>query len=250
MGVRQRRCSAHRIPFFRAPLECGLATHAGSGAGASPSERCTSSYDGRWRMRWRSQQQGLLRYNCADSLDRTNAASYFGAVQVGVQDCGGGSGPIARVPARACDAPFDDSAVGTLLSKQALTKAVRSRASGAWIAAARQAVDAGDANARHVWSRLQVLVEQCRRLGLVVEDGGRERRAAAERSAARRQRDAASGGGVDIGSIHARVKDMMRARSAVSEPQLATDTGLPEVRHALPAGITGANRMCPVWNEE
>ncbi len=33
-------------------------------------------------MRWHSQQHGLERYNCADSLDRTNAASYFGAVQV------------------------------------------------------------------------------------------------------------------------------------------------------------------------
>lgn len=35
-------------------------------------------------MRWQSQQHGLERYNCADSLDRTNAASYFGAVQVSV----------------------------------------------------------------------------------------------------------------------------------------------------------------------
>lgn len=31
---------------------------------------------------WRQRQEGLLRYNCADSLDRTNAASYFIAVQV------------------------------------------------------------------------------------------------------------------------------------------------------------------------
>ena len=31
-----------------------------------------------WRMRWASQQRGLLRINCADSLDRTNAASCFG----------------------------------------------------------------------------------------------------------------------------------------------------------------------------
>lgn len=27
-------------------------------------------------------QSGVVRYNCADSLDRTNAASFFGAVQV------------------------------------------------------------------------------------------------------------------------------------------------------------------------
>ena len=34
------------------------------------------------QVRWRSRQNGVVRYNCADSLDRTNAASYFGAVQV------------------------------------------------------------------------------------------------------------------------------------------------------------------------
>lgn len=30
-----------------------------------------------WRMRWTAQQSGLLRFNCADSLDRTNAATCF-----------------------------------------------------------------------------------------------------------------------------------------------------------------------------
>lgn len=38
-------------------------------------------------MRWLSQQQGVVRYNCADSLDRTNAASYFGAVQALAEQC-------------------------------------------------------------------------------------------------------------------------------------------------------------------
>ncbi|XP_022722014.1 probable phosphoinositide phosphatase SAC9 isoform X1 [Durio zibethinus] len=33
----------------------------------------------------RSHQNGVLRFNCADSLDRTNAASYFGALQVFVE---------------------------------------------------------------------------------------------------------------------------------------------------------------------
>ncbi|CAN6468275.1 unnamed protein product [Victoria cruziana] len=32
-------------------------------------------------------QHGVIRYNCADSLDRTNAASYFGALQVLVEQC-------------------------------------------------------------------------------------------------------------------------------------------------------------------
>ncbi|KAJ3694465.1 hypothetical protein LUZ60_009945 [Juncus effusus] len=32
-------------------------------------------------------QNGIIRFNCADSLDRTNAASFFGAVQVFVEQC-------------------------------------------------------------------------------------------------------------------------------------------------------------------
>ncbi len=39
------------------------------------------------RMRWHTQQKGIVRYNCADSLDRTNAASYFGAVQALAEQC-------------------------------------------------------------------------------------------------------------------------------------------------------------------
>ena len=32
-------------------------------------------------------QKGVLRYNCADSLDRTNVASFFGVVPVLLQQC-------------------------------------------------------------------------------------------------------------------------------------------------------------------
>ncbi|GKV29305.1 hypothetical protein SLEP1_g38242 [Rubroshorea leprosula] len=35
----------------------------------------------------RSHQNGVIRVNCADSLDRTNAANYFGALQVFVEQC-------------------------------------------------------------------------------------------------------------------------------------------------------------------
>ncbi|THG23694.1 hypothetical protein TEA_008791 [Camellia sinensis var. sinensis] len=35
----------------------------------------------------RSHQSGVIRFNCADSLDRTNAASYFGSLQVFVEQC-------------------------------------------------------------------------------------------------------------------------------------------------------------------
>ncbi|KAL8232512.1 hypothetical protein R6Q57_002290 [Mikania cordata] len=35
----------------------------------------------------RLHQNGVIRFNCADSLDRTNAASYFGAIQVFTEQC-------------------------------------------------------------------------------------------------------------------------------------------------------------------
>ncbi|PON83295.1 SAC domain containing protein [Trema orientale] len=35
----------------------------------------------------RSRQNGVIRFNCADSLDRTNAASYFGSLQVFMEQC-------------------------------------------------------------------------------------------------------------------------------------------------------------------
>lgn len=38
-------------------------------------------------IQWHTQQQGLVRYNCADSLDRTNIASFFISVQVFVEQC-------------------------------------------------------------------------------------------------------------------------------------------------------------------
>lgn len=42
---------------------------------------------GKSGVEWHERQSALLRYNCADSLDRTNAASYFIAVQVLVEQC-------------------------------------------------------------------------------------------------------------------------------------------------------------------
>ncbi|XP_078444918.1 putative phosphoinositide phosphatase SAC9 isoform X2 [Wolffia australiana] len=38
-------------------------------------------------FRLRSFQKGIIRFNCADSLDRTNAASYFGCLQVFAEQC-------------------------------------------------------------------------------------------------------------------------------------------------------------------
>ncbi len=44
-------------------------------------ERGFSAAGRGWQARWYHQQRGVARYNCADSLDRTNVASFFGAVQ-------------------------------------------------------------------------------------------------------------------------------------------------------------------------
>jgi hypothetical protein len=50
----------------------------GSGAAAAPA----TVWQPNWRMRWGGQQAGLLRFNCADSLDRTNAATCFAMLPV------------------------------------------------------------------------------------------------------------------------------------------------------------------------
>lgn len=46
-----------------------------------------SDWCGEGKIHWYTQQQGLARYNCADSLDRTNIASFFISVQVFVEQC-------------------------------------------------------------------------------------------------------------------------------------------------------------------
>ena len=35
-----------------------------------------------WIMKWHTHQHGVLRFNCADSLDRTNAATCFAMLPV------------------------------------------------------------------------------------------------------------------------------------------------------------------------
>ncbi|XP_019056722.1 PREDICTED: probable phosphoinositide phosphatase SAC9 isoform X2 [Tarenaya hassleriana] len=46
---------------------------------------CNDDIEGAFCLR--SHQNGVIRFNCADSLDRTNAASFFGALQVFVEQC-------------------------------------------------------------------------------------------------------------------------------------------------------------------
>jgi len=54
---------------------------AGPAAPPPPAGRGHSWAGAGWRARWFRQQRGVTRYNCADSLDRTNVGSYFGAIQ-------------------------------------------------------------------------------------------------------------------------------------------------------------------------
>jgi hypothetical protein len=46
---------------------------------------CNDDFEGAFCLRLH--QNGVIRFNCADSLDRTNAASYFGSLQVFVEQC-------------------------------------------------------------------------------------------------------------------------------------------------------------------
>lgn len=77
-------CDAHRRKstcFHLMPVSRAAAGHslmATLRAGGLPG----APLNPKPRLQWQQRQAGLLRYNCADSLDRTNAASYFIAVQV------------------------------------------------------------------------------------------------------------------------------------------------------------------------
>ncbi|KAK7252087.1 hypothetical protein RIF29_35801 [Crotalaria pallida] len=46
---------------------------------------CTVDFEGAFCLR--THQNGVIRFNCADSLDRTNAASFFGSLQVFMEQC-------------------------------------------------------------------------------------------------------------------------------------------------------------------
>eukprot|EP00951_Prasinocladus_malaysianus_P003132 scaffold22234_cov27-Prasinocladus_malaysianus.AAC.1 len=65
------------IPHPKADISCGILEPEGSHGGAGS---MVTEWPGGWQIRWKRQQYGVLRFNCADSLDRTNVASYFSAV--------------------------------------------------------------------------------------------------------------------------------------------------------------------------
>ena len=82
-GVSHGVCEAGSDPTGSDPTgsaPTGSGSSSGTGAAAAAAGRLT-----KMTFKW---QRGVLRYNCADSLDRTNLASYFAAVQVLVEQCG------------------------------------------------------------------------------------------------------------------------------------------------------------------
>ena len=108
------------------------------GAAADGQDAGVTPWPPRFQMRWTSRQTSLLRFNCADSLDRTNAASYFAAVQVSRPFC----------------------AVTSILS----------------LGMGTSCADVAHA----IWQRddvMQALVEQARRIDLVLEGDGLAQRA-------------------------------------------------------------------------
>jgi len=68
------RSMLKEVGFNSGSFKCAQA-----GSGGSAPRAFGFSFD--------QKQQGVLRYNCADSLDRTNVASFFGVVPVLMQQC-------------------------------------------------------------------------------------------------------------------------------------------------------------------
>jgi hypothetical protein len=87
----------------------------------------------RWRMKWLRRQRGLLRFNCADSLDRTNAATCFGSL------------PVLQEGLRLLGIPLDitsRSAEAALLSRSPLRSRIGASASSGALSSG--SVDATD----------------------------------------------------------------------------------------------------------
>ena len=178
----------------------------------------------------------MVRYNCADSLDRTNAASYFGAVQ---------ASSLHRFPcthAAICTPACSviNNKLHALLHCQGVDDCCTCQTkdflptlmhmyvfwlSGACDAAWREMAPVAWPNACHAHHTsvdAQVLVEQCRRLGLDVEASSAHIASLAQASSRAGGAGAPRGGGtarrspawnLDISAIHARIKNV-RPRAA------------------------------------
>jgi hypothetical protein len=69
--------------FIEQPVESiGFAAGYMKPKNNNASETDESPWGAHWKMCWKKRQKGILRFNCADSLDRTNAASCFAIMPV------------------------------------------------------------------------------------------------------------------------------------------------------------------------
>ncbi|KAL4449511.1 hypothetical protein ABPG77_007155 [Micractinium sp. CCAP 211/92] len=70
------------FPFSQQGSSAADVSGSSSGGSSGGSGTPATFWPPGWRMRWSGQQSGLLRFNCADSLDRTNAATCFAMLPV------------------------------------------------------------------------------------------------------------------------------------------------------------------------
>uniref|UniRef100_A0A383VGT2 WW domain-containing protein n=1 Tax=Tetradesmus obliquus TaxID=3088 RepID=A0A383VGT2_TETOB len=110
---------------------------AAAAAAVAAGQQGYSSAGRGWVARWFKQQRGVTRYNCADSLDRTNVGSFFGAVQVFVEQCRELDIAIAATSASAAS-----MARQALLRRQAAAAAAAATAAGSAGGAAAAAAGA------------------------------------------------------------------------------------------------------------
>ena len=98
-----------KAPLSKGGSGSGSGSGSGGGGGGGARSGACAAAAARWpgfdAVSLSSRQRGLLRYNCADSLDRTNAASYFGGVLLLVEQCHAlGLGALPAAPAAATPA--------------------------------------------------------------------------------------------------------------------------------------------------
>lgn len=72
--------------FIEQPVKSICFASGSMRSSQSSQEQDESPWGAHWKMCWTMHQNGLLRFNCADSLDRTNAASCFTVMPI-LQQC-------------------------------------------------------------------------------------------------------------------------------------------------------------------
>ncbi|KAH7615657.1 hypothetical protein Ndes2526B_g09598 [Nannochloris sp. 'desiccata'] len=125
MEPRTNNLTRHNDSNHSSEFDSGGGSYKNTCEATNDSSEDISPWGERWQMRWIQRQRGLLRFNCADSLDRTNAATCFAmlpALQEGLrllginlENTGAGAGS-ADAPLGAGAAVFASPSKGSLQS--------------------------------------------------------------------------------------------------------------------------------------